>query len=135
MLEFLEQHLNNFSEEPKAVAQKDYQYLLADKIVESIKNNLDTRKQSCEEEKDLSSEFKISDYYAAISFRKDILQALVPKDILPLLDIKKEHHITVEFQLSDLSIIGKCHLIKLLGVYQDTDGNSALVVSVDGNVY
>ena len=90
LLEFLEQHLNNFSEEP--IAEKDYQYLLADEIVDCIKNNLDTNKQSCEEEKDLSSEFKISDYYAAIPFRKDILQALVPEDIRPLLDSRRTSH-------------------------------------------
>ena len=69
-----------------------------------------------------------------IPIRKQVLEKLLPQEYHHILKQRKEFHITLKFRDFDPSIIGKLHEIKLVGVYKDNGGNSALVVSVDGKI-
>lgn len=135
LMTVLERKLKYFPEEP--IYNSENQVDLALKLVKIIKTKLRSKKEedSAGEAKESASKIKLGSYYLAIPILKEVLRALLPEGLHHLLDHKDEFHITLKFRDFDPSIIGKPHLIKFVGVYEDElKGNSALVVSVDGEV-
>ena len=131
LLNILAANLDSFCQEP--IANSNYQVHLASEIVGRIKTEL-RQKEEQGEAKESASKINIGSYYVAIPFLKEVLRNITPHKFHHLLTHKDEFHITLKFRDFDPSIIGNLHLIKLVGVYNDNKGNSALVVSIDGKV-